>query len=182
MKTRSCAIIGVASLFLAATFSGCGADVSVGLGDACVADTDCPDGFLCDPSGVCAAIEGGVSGEIACMTDDDCTGPDDSCDPESGFCYTDVPTEDIGAECTSDVDCLGDEVCDNGVCAVAAGGDDTSCGAEGDACSADSDCCDGSCGSDGTCGGTSSGGATGDPCTADSDCDSGTCDSDGTCD
>jgi MYXO-CTERM domain-containing protein len=128
---------------------------------SCLADTDCPGSELCDvTSGECYSDAGG---EVACVDDADCWA--------GAHCQGQICVNDGDGGCSTDADCLDDDVCDPGagVCiappivgSVEVGGD----------CLDDTDCvetavCDDSTGLCVDAAGETAG------CTADADCSAG---------
>jgi hypothetical protein len=111
-------VLWTAVLVLLFAFSGCGGknggngesdgdvDSSDGpVGDECRYSTDCPSGFVCNPTtGYCIPEGSPCEGHMDCGEGEIC-GPDGSCVPNVS-----------GGPCEEDKNCVGGEICSAGIC------------------------------------------------------------------
>jgi hypothetical protein len=113
-----CTACGDESGYCLSTDYVCTEGNSCGTGNKCVAD-------LCDDPviGYCEEVE---EGEEECDADADCSWLGDGATCSDGFCSEPDDGDDNQESCTTDDDCSGDDVCDDGTC-VAGCSDNSDC-------------------------------------------------------
>jgi len=132
---------------LAALLAACSATTVVPgeIGDPCEITSDCAQGLVCTPTGICTK-----PAVATCMVDDQCPG---------GDCVNGVCVYNVTPQCTLDTDCGPGEKCDAGTCVPTR---------VEPQCAKDEDCGQGFACKAGTCVGS-----TASKCAKDEDCDPG---------